>query len=148
MVFEIAKNGGGPKAGAKTPATIRSAVACEADGLEDGWGTAVQPTSSMTSAAAGRRRWHIRVPSVVVHQECRILGLSRNGPGHDSRTIGAAHSADAKKETGNYPMPDEGNAISAKRLSCKQRKDGNLSKDEFDRINRKADKVLSTKADD
>ena len=60
-----------------------------------------------------------------------------------------ARSADAKKESGNYPMPDKGHAISAKRLSRKQRKDGNLSKDEFDRINRKADKVLKKKkADD
>ena len=53
-----------------------------------------------------------------------------------------ARSADAKKETGNYPIPEKGHAISAKRLSRKQRKAGNLTKDEFDRINRKADKVL------
>ena len=53
-----------------------------------------------------------------------------------------AGSAEARKETGNYPMPDEGHAISAKRLSRKQRKDGNLTKEEFERINRKADKVL------
>ena len=59
-----------------------------------------------------------------------------------------ARSADAKKETGNYPMPDEGHAISAKRLSRKQRKDANLTKDEFDRINRKADKVLKAKSKD
>ena len=57
-----------------------------------------------------------------------------------------ARSADAKKETGNYPMPDKGHAISAKQLSRKQRKDGNLTKDEFERINRKADKVLKKKA--
>ena len=38
-----------------------------------------------------------------------------------------ARSAKAKKETGNYPMPDKGHAISAKRLSRKQRKDGNLT---------------------
>ena len=53
-----------------------------------------------------------------------------------------ARTKKAKQETGNYPMPDRGHAISAKRLSRKQRKDGNLTKDEFDRINRKADKVL------
>jgi len=53
-----------------------------------------------------------------------------------------ARSPEARKETGNYPMPDKGHAISAKRLSRKNRKDGNLTKDEFDRINRKADKVL------
>ena len=58
-----------------------------------------------------------------------------------------ARSSDAKRETGNYPMPDEGHAISAKRLSAKQRKEGNLSKDEFDRINRKADKILKSKSD-
>ena len=57
-------------------------------------------------------------------------------------------AADAKKETGNYPMPDEGHAISAKRLSRMQRKEGNLTKDEFDRINRKADKILRAKSED
>jgi hypothetical protein len=65
-----------------------------------------------------------------------------------SWTVGLAvkaRCARAKKETGNYPVPDEGHAISAKRLSRKQRKDGNLTKDEFDRINRKADKVLKSK---
>ncbi len=59
-----------------------------------------------------------------------------------------ARSVEAKKETGNYPMPDEGHAISAKRLSRKQREDGNLTKDEFERINRKADKVLKTTSKD
>ena len=57
-----------------------------------------------------------------------------------------ARSPDARKETGNYPMPDKGHAISAKRLSGKQLKDGNLTRDEFDRINRKADKVLKSKS--
>ena len=56
-----------------------------------------------------------------------------------------ARSPETKKETGNYPMPDTGHAISAKRLSRKQRKDGNLTNDEFERINRKADKVLKSK---
>ncbi len=59
-----------------------------------------------------------------------------------------ARSADAKKEAGNYPMPDRGHAISAKRLSRKNLKDGNLTEDEFERINRKAGKVLKKKADD
>jgi hypothetical protein len=59
-----------------------------------------------------------------------------------------ARSADAKKETGNYPIPDEGHAISAKRLSSKQRKQGNLTEGEFERINRKADKVLKRKSKD
>ena len=59
-----------------------------------------------------------------------------------------ARSSEAKKESGNYPMPDEGHAISAKRLWRKQRDDGNLTKDEFERINRKADKVLKAKSED
>ena len=59
-----------------------------------------------------------------------------------------ARSPEAKKESGNYPMPDEGHAISAKRLSRKQLKDGNLTKNEFERINRKADKVLKGKSKD
>lgn len=53
-----------------------------------------------------------------------------------------ARTPTAKKESGNYPIPDRGHAISAKRLSRKNRKDGNLTKDEFERINRKADKIL------
>ena len=53
-----------------------------------------------------------------------------------------ARSEKAKKESGNYPIPDKDHAISAKSLSRKQRKEGNLTKEEFDRINRKADKVL------
>ena len=57
-----------------------------------------------------------------------------------------ARSAEAKKETGNYPMPDAGHAISAKRLARKQRKDGNLTKDELARIDRKADRVLKDKS--
>ena len=59
-----------------------------------------------------------------------------------------ARTPDAKKETGNYPMPDEGHAISAKRLSSQQRKDGNLTKAEFERINRKADKILNEESKD
>ncbi len=57
-----------------------------------------------------------------------------------------ARSSDAKKQTGNYPMPDKDHAISAKRLSRKQLNDGNLSKDEFERINRKADKVIKAES--
>jgi hypothetical protein len=53
-----------------------------------------------------------------------------------------ARTPKAKKQTGNYPMPDRGHAISAKRLSKKNLDDGNLTKEEFERINRKADKLL------
>jgi hypothetical protein len=63
-------------------------------------------------------------------------------PARDFGLPEKARSSGTKKETGNYPIPDAGHAISAKRLSRLQRKSGNLTKDEFDRINRKADKVL------
>jgi hypothetical protein len=58
-----------------------------------------------------------------------------------------ARTPEARKETGNYPIPDAGHAISAKRLARKQRKDGNLTKDELERIDRKAAKVLDSEAD-
>ena len=58
-----------------------------------------------------------------------------------------ARTEEARKETGNYPIPDKGHAISALRLAKKNRKDGNLTKDQFDRINRKADKVIKSSGD-
>ena len=54
-----------------------------------------------------------------------------------------ARTPEARKETGNYPMPDHGHAVSAKRLARKNRKDGNLTKAELDRIERKADRVIA-----
>lgn len=65
-----------------------------------------------------------------------------NLPAKDFGLPEKARTEDQKKETGNYPMPDEGHAISAKRLSKRQLDEGNLTKDEFERINRKADKIL------
>jgi len=53
-----------------------------------------------------------------------------------------ARTPDDRKDAGNYPKPDKAHAISAKRLARKNRKDGNLTKEEFDRIERKADKVI------
>ena len=55
-----------------------------------------------------------------------------------------ARTESAKKESGNYPMPDEGHAISAKRLSANELKDGTLTEEELERINRKADKVIES----
>lgn len=56
-----------------------------------------------------------------------------------------ARTKKARKETGNYPMPDEGHAISAVRLAKKNRKDGNLSKADYKKIRRKAHKILQKK---
>jgi hypothetical protein len=56
-----------------------------------------------------------------------------------------ARTKKARKEPGNYPMPDEGHAISAVRLAKKHRKAGKLSKADYNRIRRKAHKMLERK---
>jgi hypothetical protein len=53
-----------------------------------------------------------------------------------------ARTKDQKKQSGNYPMPDEVHARNAKARAAQQRKAGNLTKDEEARIDRKADKIL------
>jgi hypothetical protein len=53
-----------------------------------------------------------------------------------------ARTKKARKETGSYPMPDRGHAISAVRLAKKNHKDGNLSAKDYKRIARKASRVL------
>lgn len=57
-----------------------------------------------------------------------------------------ARSAEAKKKTGNYPMPDKAHARAAKSRSTKQLKAGNLTREQKKRIDRKADKILAGKA--
>ena len=53
-----------------------------------------------------------------------------------------ARTKKARKQPGNYPMPDEGHAISAVRLAKKHHKAGKLSKSDYQRIRRKAHKIL------
>jgi hypothetical protein len=53
-----------------------------------------------------------------------------------------ARTADQKKETGNYPMPDKAHARNAKARAAQQHEAGNLTRDELERIDRKADKIL------
>jgi hypothetical protein len=53
-----------------------------------------------------------------------------------------ARTTEAKKETGNYPMPDKAHARNAKARAAQQQKAGNLTKAERERIDRKADKIL------
>lgn len=57
-----------------------------------------------------------------------------------------ARSTSAKKESGNYPMPDKAHARAAKARSSQQLKAGNLTRAEKKRIDRKADRVLGKKA--
>ena len=66
----------------------------------------------------------------------------QNLPAKDFGLPEKARSKAAKKEPGNYPMPDKGHAISALQRARAQRKAGNLTKDEFDRIDRKARQKL------
>jgi hypothetical protein len=53
-----------------------------------------------------------------------------------------ARTKQAKKESGNYPMPDKPHARNAKARAAQQQKAGNLSKQEKEKIQRKADKIL------
>ena len=53
-----------------------------------------------------------------------------------------ARTKDAKKASGNYPMPDKAHARNAKARAAQQRKAGNLTEAEEQRIDRKADKKL------
>jgi hypothetical protein len=53
-----------------------------------------------------------------------------------------ARTKEAKRESGNYPMPDKAHARNAKARASQQRKAGNLTKAEEERIDRKADKIL------
>ena len=53
-----------------------------------------------------------------------------------------AKTPKAKKESCNYPMPDAKHAKNAKARAAQQRKAGNLSKSEAERVERKADRVI------
>ena len=53
-----------------------------------------------------------------------------------------AHTTDQKKESGNYPMPDKKHARNAKARAAQQREAGKLTKQEEERIDRKADRIL------
>jgi hypothetical protein len=56
-----------------------------------------------------------------------------------------ARTTEAKKESGNYPMPDKAHARNAKARAAQQRKAGKLTKSEKERIDRKADRILDDK---
>lgn len=53
-----------------------------------------------------------------------------------------AQTPAAKKESGNYPMPDRTHAANAKGRAKQQLKKGNLTKDQYEKIVKKADRVL------
>ena len=53
-----------------------------------------------------------------------------------------ARTKKARKEPGNYPMPDEGHTVSAVRLAKQHREAGKLSKSDYKKIRRKAHKIL------
>jgi hypothetical protein len=53
-----------------------------------------------------------------------------------------AKTSKAKKESGNYPMPDATHAKNAKARAAQQKKAGNLSKSEAERVQKKADRVI------
>jgi hypothetical protein len=53
-----------------------------------------------------------------------------------------ARTADEKKESGNYPMPDKKHARNAKARAAQQHEAGKLTSKEMQRIDRKADRIL------
>ena len=53
-----------------------------------------------------------------------------------------ARTKAAKRDSGNYPMPDKAHARNAKARAAQQQQAGNLTKAERERIDRKADKIL------
>jgi hypothetical protein len=64
----------------------------------------------------------------------------------DSKDFGLpekARTKEAKRESGNYPMPDDAHARNAKARAAQQQKAGNLPKKDKERIDRKADKILN-----
>ncbi|WP_116999617.1 hypothetical protein [Desertimonas flava] len=65
-----------------------------------------------------------------------------NLPAKDFGLPEKARTKDAKKESGNYPMPDEAHARNAKARAAQQRRAGKLTKAEEARIDRKADEKL------
>jgi hypothetical protein len=65
-----------------------------------------------------------------------------NIPAKDFGLPEKARTKEAKKESGNYPMPDKAHARNAKARAAQQQKAGNLTKAERERIDRKADKKL------
>ena len=65
-----------------------------------------------------------------------------NLPAKDFGLPEKARTKGQKKESGNYPMPDEAHARNAKSRAAQQRKAGNLTKKQEERIDRKADKIL------
>jgi hypothetical protein len=56
-----------------------------------------------------------------------------------------ARTKKARQASGNYPMPDRDHAISALRRSERERGRGNLTKDEYERVQRKAKSMLRKK---
>jgi hypothetical protein len=65
-----------------------------------------------------------------------------------SKTFGLperARTSDAKKESGNYPMPDRRHAANAKARAKQQLKRRRLGRAQYDRIVAKANRILKRK---
>jgi hypothetical protein len=58
-----------------------------------------------------------------------------------------ARSTAAKKDSGNYPMPDRRHAANAKARAKQQLKHEKLSRAQYDRIVSKADRILKKSSD-
>jgi hypothetical protein len=87
-----------------------------------------------------------RLPAPLDGEGADVAELSskkrESMPAKDFGLPEKARTKEAKKESGNYPMPDKAHARNAKSRAAQQRKAGNLTKQEEQRIDRKADKIL------
>jgi hypothetical protein len=63
-------------------------------------------------------------------------------PAKESGLPEKARTKAAKKEPGNYPMPDKSHARNAKSRAAQQEKAGNHTKKERKKIDRKAEKIV------
>jgi len=97
-------------------------------------------------AAAFRRRHERVLPRGEHRKERDVAELNAKKreklPSKDFGLPEKARTKTAKKESGNYPMPDKKHARNAKSRAAQQQHAGNLTKNERERIDRKADKVL------
>ena len=92
----------------------------------------------MTRLHALRRGYASRMSKLTAKQRANLRPSAFGLPEK-------ARTKEARQESGNYPIPDRDHAISALRRSERERERGNLTQDEFDRIQRKAKQMLKKK---
>jgi hypothetical protein len=103
------------------------------------------PARSLTASCHGSH-WFVVGTSLQRLEVSTMADLDANKreqlPSKDFGLPEKARTKEQKKESGNYPMPDKQHARNAKARAAQQQAAGNLTKNERERIDRKADKIL------